>query len=112
VGPPIREPGRESWDPLPILGDLLAAERRLKPAALAVVELSFTGQQAVAQQATRALHETAFPECVRVLHQHLLHVIRMGEQKGLFPAQAKRGNVALGPRESQQESVGVGVEPG
>jgi hypothetical protein len=86
MSPPIREPGRESWDALPILGDLLAAERRLKPASLAVVEHSFTGQQAVAQQATRSLHESPLPECVRVVHQYPLDVIRMGEQEGLLSA--------------------------
>jgi hypothetical protein len=91
---------------------LPAAECRLKPPALAAVEIPLAGEQTVAQQPASAPHEASLPEGVRVVHQHLADMIRVGQQERVLSTQSEGGDIPLGSRESQQESVRVGVEPG
>jgi hypothetical protein len=112
ASPPIGEPRRETWCLRGVRRNLSPGERRLDASPLRPVQLPFTREQAVSEQPAGALHEPPLPEELGVIHEDALHLVRVGQEERVGPAEPEPRDVALSAGELEEEAGGIGVEPG
>ena len=79
----------------------------LYQAALAAMEIVFAGQQAVAEQHTRALEHPALGEIRLVGDEHVLDPVRVIQQVGVVMNEAKTCNIAAIVRGLLQKRGGI-----
>ncbi len=90
--------------------DAVAMESRLCEAALTQVERLFAGEQAIAEDEARALHDDAAVMMRRIADEHLLHQRGVVELKDVTAGGAEVNEVAIESGVGAEEFDGAGAE--
>ena len=99
VAPALAQTRGKRHHGLGITGDALAMKHRLHQAALTQVEIALTGEQALAQQQTRALQRASFGKLAGAGDQQVFDVIGMIEQEEALAAAAEINDIAVALRQ-------------
>src|SRR5215831_14668419 len=79
-------------------------KRRLQDPAMAAMSLSLTGEEAVAEQLSRALEAAALGEVFLLCYQHVADKGRVADEEGALSGETEVDHVAVGPRQIRNDS--------